>query len=76
LSPASTATSARSTASPSTCASGPPSPPPSTSRRRRPHHRAPRHRAARAPFRDPHRTHRDDGSMGPSTDISRSRRAK
>ena len=50
-----------------------PSPPPSTSRRRRPHHRAPRHRAARAPFRDPHPTHRDDGSMGPSTDISRSR---
>jgi hypothetical protein len=45
----------------------------STSRRRRPHHRAPRHRAARAPFRDPHPTHRDDGSMGPSTDISRSR---
>ena len=52
-----------------------PSPPPSTSRRRRPHHRAPRHRAARALFRDPHPTHRDDGSMGPSTDISRSRTA-
>jgi hypothetical protein len=50
-----TATSARSTASPSTCVSGPPSPPPSTSRRRRLHHRAARHRAARAPFRDPHR---------------------
>jgi hypothetical protein len=38
-----------------------------------PAYRAPRHRAARAPFRDPHPTHRDDGSMGPSTDISRSR---
>jgi len=37
---------------------------------------APRATELRARFRDPHPTHRDDGSMGPSTDISRFRRAK
>ena len=81
LAPASAAISARSSASPSTCASGSPSPPtaatsmhewpspspqPRTSSSRRPHHRA---RAielyALVPRSPPE--HRDDGSMGPLT---------
>ena len=79
LAPASAAISARSSASPSTCASGSPSPPtaatsmhewpspspqPRTSSSRRPHHRA---RAielhALVPRSPPE--HRDDGSVGP-----------